>query len=163
MSDVARHFYTHFQTCLATNQVVEGCENVLQKVESNSTFCNKMFTCCTFYPHKANLFCNKWRKSRVIPAYFYPIRSEYSRNLQQPDLLQDRFERGWQNTQYRFSSSFVVVFCYLTYGSVNCELRDSTYQELWIKSTYQWSNTLAQDSSQNRKQHYISETIMWGT
>ena len=39
-SDVAR-FTTHVQTCLATNQVVAGCENLLQKVESSSTFCNK--------------------------------------------------------------------------------------------------------------------------
>ena len=88
------------------------CEKFLQKVESSSTFCNKMFTRCAFYPSKANLFCNKWRKSRpgVIPAYFYPIRSEYSRNLHYPDLfMQDRFERGWQNTQYRFLTSFAVI------------------------------------------------------
>ena len=58
-SDVARHFYTQVQTCLATNQVVAGCEKFLQKVESSSTFCNKMFTRCAFYPPKANLFCNK--------------------------------------------------------------------------------------------------------
>ena len=31
----------------------------------------------------------------VTPALFYPIRRQYSRNLQQPDLLQNRFERGW--------------------------------------------------------------------
>ena len=39
--------------------------------------------------------------SDVTPVYgetaalFYPIRSQYSRNLQQPGLLQDRFEGGW--------------------------------------------------------------------
>ena len=36
-SDVAR-FTTHVQTCLATNQDVAGCENLLQKVERSSTF-----------------------------------------------------------------------------------------------------------------------------
>ena len=30
----------------------------------------------------------------ITPALFYPIRSQYSRNLQQADLLLDRFERG---------------------------------------------------------------------
>ena len=111
-NDVAPHFNTHVQICLATNQAVAGCEKFLQKVESSSTFCNKMFTRCAFYPPEANLFCSKWRKSRpgVIAAYFYPIRSEYSRNLQQPDLfMQDRFERGWQNTQYRFPTSFAAM------------------------------------------------------
>jgi len=28
----------------------------------------------------------------VTPAQLYPIRSQYSGNLQQPDLLQDRFD-----------------------------------------------------------------------
>ena len=51
--------FTQVQTCLATNQVVAGCEKFLQKVESSSTFCIKMFTRCAFYPPKANLFCNK--------------------------------------------------------------------------------------------------------
>ena len=32
---------THVETCLARNQVVAGCENLLEKVESSSTFCNK--------------------------------------------------------------------------------------------------------------------------
>ena len=39
-SDVAS-LTTHGQTCLATNQVVAGCEKLLQKVESNSTFATK--------------------------------------------------------------------------------------------------------------------------
>ena len=30
----------------------------------------------------------------ATPAYFYPIRGPYSRNLQQPDLLQGRFKRS---------------------------------------------------------------------
>ena len=39
-NDVAR-FKTHIQICLATNQVVAGCETLLLKVESSSTYCNK--------------------------------------------------------------------------------------------------------------------------
>ena len=57
-SDVAR-FATTNQTCLATIQVVVGCEKFLQKVESGSTFWNKISTCSAFYRHKANLFCSK--------------------------------------------------------------------------------------------------------
>ena len=81
-SDVAR-FTTHIQTCLATNQVVAGCENLLQKVESSSTFWNKTYTCCAFYRPRTNLSCSKWRNSCVWRD-FYPIRSQYSRKLQQP-------------------------------------------------------------------------------
>ena len=47
------------QTCLATNQLVAGCEKLLQKVGSSSTFCNKICTCGALYLHKANLFCSK--------------------------------------------------------------------------------------------------------
>ena len=46
---------------------------------------------------KANLFCNKRRNSPaygVTTAKFYPIKSQYSCNLQQPDLLQNRFDVG---------------------------------------------------------------------
>ena len=46
-SDLAR-FTTHVQTCLATNQDVAGCENLLQKVERSSTFCNTLCTSCAF-------------------------------------------------------------------------------------------------------------------
>ena len=42
---------------LATNQIVAGCENLLQKVESSSTFCISLR--CAFYRPKANLFCSK--------------------------------------------------------------------------------------------------------
>ena len=63
-SDVAR-FKTHIQICLATNQVFAGCEKLLQKVESSSTFCDKICTCCAFYRPKANLFCTKWHESSV--------------------------------------------------------------------------------------------------
>ena len=55
-SDVAR-FTTHVETCLAANQDVPGCATLLEKVESGSTFLNKMFgTCCAFYRPKATVF-----------------------------------------------------------------------------------------------------------
>ena len=57
-SDVAR-FATTNQTCLATIQVVVGCEKFLQNVQSGSTFWNKICTCSAFYRHKANLFGSK--------------------------------------------------------------------------------------------------------
>ena len=38
---------------------------VMQKVESSYTYCNRICSCCAFYRPTANLFCNKWRKSRV--------------------------------------------------------------------------------------------------
>ena len=43
------HFTTYVQTCLAANEVAAGCENLLQKLESTFTFCNKICTCCAFY------------------------------------------------------------------------------------------------------------------
>ena len=110
----------------------------------------KVFSSCAFYRPKANLFCSKWRNSRVwrdsrvilsnqksvfmqleqrknlrtvrrlnttksnsqsdkshlclqlattnlVPRVLsYP---PWERGWQQPDLLQDRFERGWENAQ----------------------------------------------------------------
>ena len=52
---------------------------------------------------KLNLeLCSKWRLAPAYglsPAQFYPIRSQYTHNLQQPsqqpDLLQRNFEREW--------------------------------------------------------------------
>ena len=58
-------YTTHIQTYLATNQLIAGCTNLLQKVESSSFFCNKICTCCVFYQPKANLFCCKWCNSHV--------------------------------------------------------------------------------------------------
>ena len=63
-------FTTHVQTCLATKEVVVGCEKLLQKVESSCTFCNKIRTCCAFCRSKANLFCNKWHPRLVNMALF---------------------------------------------------------------------------------------------
>ena len=63
-------FTIHVQTCIATKEVVVGCEKLLQKVESSSTLCNKICTCCAFYRSKANLFCNKWHPRLVNMALF---------------------------------------------------------------------------------------------
>ena len=65
LKSVVARFTIHVQTYLATNHVVSGWKTLLQKVESSSTFCNKICTCCASYRPKANLFCNKWRISRV--------------------------------------------------------------------------------------------------
>ena len=48
-SSVAR-FTTHQSnlSCNKINKVVAGCEKLLQKVQSSSTFCNKICTCCAF-------------------------------------------------------------------------------------------------------------------
>ena len=48
-SSVAR-FTTHQSnlSCNKINKVVAGCEKLLQKVQSRSTFCNKICTCCAF-------------------------------------------------------------------------------------------------------------------
>ena len=59
------HFAAHFQSCLRTNQVVAVCEELLQKVESSCTFCNKISTCCAFYGLKTNFFCSQWHNSCV--------------------------------------------------------------------------------------------------
>ena len=81
-------------TCLTRNQVVAGCEKLLRKVESSFTFWdNRISTCCVFYRPKVNLFTTSDVPfvNGVTPAQFYPIRSQYSRSLQQPNFLQDRF------------------------------------------------------------------------
>ena len=63
----------------------------MRKVGSSFTFCNRISTCCVFYRPKVNLFATSDVTSvnGVTPAQFYPIRSQYSRNSQQPNLLQD--------------------------------------------------------------------------
>ena len=48
---------TYVQTWLVINHLVEGCESLLQKVESSCTF-SKLCTYCAFYRPKANLFCS---------------------------------------------------------------------------------------------------------
>ena len=46
------------------NQVVADREELLRKVEGSSTFATASAR-CAFYRPKANLFCSKWRNSRV--------------------------------------------------------------------------------------------------
>ena len=64
-SDVA-HFTTHGSNLSCKKS---GCckkAKLLQKVENSSIcFCNKICTCCTSNWLLSNLFCSKWRKSRV--------------------------------------------------------------------------------------------------
>ena len=78
----------------ATNQVVTGCENLLQKVESSSTFATKSVHVARFTGPRQTCFATSdvTPVYGVSPAKFYPIKSQYSRNLQQPDLLRDRFD-----------------------------------------------------------------------
>ena len=73
--------------------LIAGCKTLLQKVESSSTFCNRICTSCAFYRTKETCFAasDVTLVYRVIPALFYPIRRRYSRNLSQLDLLQGRF------------------------------------------------------------------------
>ena len=59
------HFAAHFQSCLPTNQVVAVCEELLQKVDSSCTFCNKISSCCAFYRPKTDFFCSQWHNSCV--------------------------------------------------------------------------------------------------
>ena len=54
-------YHPRIKPVLAANQFFEGYEKLLQKVESSSTFCNIICTCCAFYQPKPNLFCSKWR------------------------------------------------------------------------------------------------------
>ena len=64
-SDVA-HFTTHGSNLSCKKS---GCckkAKLSQKVENSSIcFCNKICTCCTSNWLLSNLFCSKWRKSRV--------------------------------------------------------------------------------------------------
>lgn len=62
---------THFtipptnQTCLPMNQVVSGCETLLQKVKSSFTFCNKTCRYCAFYRPKISL-----RLAQVVSSVY---------------------------------------------------------------------------------------------
>ena len=46
---------------------VAGCEKLLQRVESGSTFCNKICTRCVFYGPKLRQTC--FSASDVTPVY----------------------------------------------------------------------------------------------
>ena len=45
----------------------------------------------------------------MLPARFYPIGIQYLRKLQLPNLLQDKFERGWYDAQHQFSTCFAAM------------------------------------------------------
>ena len=70
------------QTCLAANQVVAGCEELLQKAERSSTFCNKVCICCAFYRPQGKL-----ATSNITPIYgvtaAFIIHSEVSIHITQ--------------------------------------------------------------------------------
>ena len=89
-------YLARVQTCMATNQGVGGCEYFLQEVESSSAFCDKICTCFAFTGPRQTWFAasDLTPLYGVTPAQFNPIRSQYSDNLQQPDLLQDRYDYG---------------------------------------------------------------------
>ena len=65
LKSVVARFTTQIQMCLTTNQVVAGCKTLLQKLESSSPFCNKIYTCWAVQRPKANFFSNKWDNFRV--------------------------------------------------------------------------------------------------
>ena len=67
---------------------------MLQKVESSSTFATKSVHVARFTGPRQTCFATSdvTPVYGVSPAKFYPIKSQYSRNLQQPDLLRDRFD-----------------------------------------------------------------------
>ena len=98
--NVASHFYSHFQTRLVTNQFVAG-----------STFCDEMFICCAFprLPARDKLVLQQVTKSQVWRDSLVFLSNQKSVFTQQTDLLQDGFERGWQNTQLSFPTSFAAM------------------------------------------------------
>ena len=60
-------FTSQVQTCLATNQVVAGCENLLQKVESSSTFGDEIFYMLRVLPAQDRLVLQQvtWPGSKL--------------------------------------------------------------------------------------------------
>ena len=87
----------------------------LRKVVAVSTLCHKICSCCTFYLPMIRV----WSDSHII----YQIRRLYSCIFHQPDLLHDRFERGWQNTYISFlcSSFYCTFILYTPHPGANCE------------------------------------------
>ena len=92
--------------------LIAGCEKLLQKVESSSTFCNKIRTSCAFYRTKETCFAasDVTPVYDVIPALFYPIRRRYSRNLSQLDLLRGRFWTWVAKHENRYSARVAAMF-----------------------------------------------------
>ena len=57
--------FTNQKAVLQEQVLIAGCEKLLQKVESRSTFCNKICTNCAFYRTKETCFT----ASDVTPVY----------------------------------------------------------------------------------------------
>ena len=96
-----------------SDQVVASCKTFLKKVETSSTSCNTICTCCAFYRPKANLFwCFVANDTTpvygVTPAY---QKSEFTCNLKQPDLFSCKTSliRRWYNAQHSFSTGFEAM------------------------------------------------------
>ena len=62
--------YTHFKTCLATNQGVAGCEKLLQKVESSSTLFKKICKMLRVLPAQDKLVFRQVTK--LLCMVFFP-------------------------------------------------------------------------------------------
>ena len=77
------------QTCLATNQVVAGSRNVEAESRQYFYFLQQNLHKLRVLPAQGKFVLQMERNSRVWRdfAKFHPIRSYYSRNLQQPTQL----------------------------------------------------------------------------
>ena len=144
-SDVA-HFTTHGSNLSCKKS---GCckkAKLLQKVENSSIcFCNKICTCCASNWLLSNLFCSKWRKSRVWRDFRVIVSNQKSVFTQL--LTQTRFvvRQVWTwvvkcptyeaNQAARF---FVVRFNYRSFRwsitGADCRKNDYRYTVLWFKS-----------------------------
>ena len=104
------------QTCLSTKQLVAGCEKLLQKVESSSISCNKIWKGCAFYRPKANLFCIKWRNSRVyrdplVLLFTQRAREVWTWVVKHATSLLNSFYRNVAKQVVRFRCPFDRRFC----------------------------------------------------
>ena len=99
------------KTCHTTNQLVAGCEKLLQRIGRSSNICNKTCPCCAFYQPKANLFCSKWRKfflwrnSREILGNQGLVFAQLATTW----FVAGRFKRGCENSQHRLSTRFAAM------------------------------------------------------
>ena len=104
------------QTCLTKNQLIAGCEKLLQKVEStcSSTFCGKSCTSCTFYQPKANLtYGNKTVNKKCATCFATLLQNELNSDVACFTLLQDRLKREWQNAQHCHSTYFAAMAVFI--------------------------------------------------
>ena len=54
----------------------------------------------------------------MTPAKFYPIGIQYLHKLQLPDLLQDKFERGWYDAQHQFGTHIDLLWLLCLVGRI---------------------------------------------